>query len=156
MDNLGWYLIPYSLNSMAYFSILPDKSDLCKYFWGTSWWARLLDGPENRDGVSEWRFSRLRLFAPYLSIRFLHRPLLWWCSRWTFALCLICSETKQCWPPSWKLLSTCITAHRAEGCSGWAVVWDNARSLQMQIDSLPSILSHRLLSAKGRRALVFP
>ena len=39
MDNLGWYSIPYSLNSMAYWSILPDRSDLCKMlrrFWSVS------------------------------------------------------------------------------------------------------------------------
>ena len=30
MDNLGWYSIPYSLNSMAHFNILPDRSSLCK------------------------------------------------------------------------------------------------------------------------------
>lgn len=30
MDNLGWYLIPYSLKSIAHLSILPDRSSLCK------------------------------------------------------------------------------------------------------------------------------
>ena len=30
MDNLGWYLIPYSLNSITHFNILPDRSGLCK------------------------------------------------------------------------------------------------------------------------------
>ena len=30
MDSLGWYSISYSLNSMAYLSILPDRSGLCK------------------------------------------------------------------------------------------------------------------------------
>ena len=46
-----------------------------KYFWGDGWWARLLDGLGNRDGVSKRRFSRLRLFAPSLSIWFPHRSL---------------------------------------------------------------------------------
>lgn len=32
MDNLDWYSIPYSLNSMAHFSILSDRSGLCKIF----------------------------------------------------------------------------------------------------------------------------
>ena len=30
MDNLGWYSIPYSLNSMTHCSILPDIFDLCR------------------------------------------------------------------------------------------------------------------------------
>ena len=30
MDNLCWYLILYSLNFMTHFSILPDRSGLCK------------------------------------------------------------------------------------------------------------------------------
>ena len=30
MDNLGWYLIPYSFDSMAYWSILSDRSGLYK------------------------------------------------------------------------------------------------------------------------------
>ncbi|KAL6319831.1 hypothetical protein AAG906_036896 [Vitis piasezkii] len=30
MDNLGWYSISYLLNSMAHFSILPDRFGLCK------------------------------------------------------------------------------------------------------------------------------
>ena len=29
-DNHDWYLIPYSLNSIAHFNIRPDRFDLCK------------------------------------------------------------------------------------------------------------------------------
>ena len=44
-DNLGWYLISYSLNSMAHFNICPDRSSLCRvarsgWFVSTvTWWA---------------------------------------------------------------------------------------------------------------------
>ena len=44
-DNLNWYLIPYSFNSMTHFNIHSDRSGLCRVTWSgwfvstITWWA---------------------------------------------------------------------------------------------------------------------